>query len=218
MGAKENYPVRDTALGQSLREFLAGRRSIRRYLDLPVARDLVDSLLEAATAAPSAHNRQPWRFLVIEAQSTKQRLAQAMGERLRFDRLRDGDPLDAIESDVARSHARLTGAPVLVLVCLTMTDMDRYADERRSRAERSMALQGTAMAAQNLLFAAHAAGLGACWMCAPLFCPDTVASVLALQSDWEPQALITFGYPADRGKPFRRRPSSELVRYEDRER
>jgi len=171
-----------------------------------------------ATAAPSAHNRQPWRFLVIEAQSTKQRLAQAMGERLRFDRLRDGDPLDAIEADLARSHTRLTGAPVLVLVCLTMTDMDRYADERRSRAERSMALQGTAMAAQNLLSAAHAAGLGACWMCAPLFCSDTVASVLALQPDWEPQAIITLGFPADRGKPFRRRPLSEVVRYEDRER
>jgi coenzyme F420-0:L-glutamate ligase/coenzyme F420-1:gamma-L-glutamate ligase len=217
VGAKDSCSPSDTALGQSLKAFLAGRRSIRRYLELPVARELVDSLLEAATAAPSAHNRQPWRFLVIEAQSTKQRLAQAMGNRLRFDRLRDGDPLDAIEADVSRSHARLTGAPVLVLVCMTMADMDRYADERRNQAERSMGLQGTAMATQNLLFAAHAAGLGACWMCAPLFCPDTVASVLALPPGWEPQAIITLGYPADRGKPFRRRPLSEVARYEDRE-
>jgi len=218
VGAQENNAVREMALSQSLRELLAGRRSIRRYLNLPVAHELVDSLLEAATAAPSAHNRQPWRFLVIEAQSTRQRLAQAMGERLRGDRLRDGDPLDAIEADVARSRARLIGAPVVVLVCMTMADMDRYSDERRNRAERSMALQGTAMAAQNLLLAAHAAGLGACWLCAPLFCPDTVASVLALQPDWEPQAIITLGYPADRGKPFRRHPLSMVARYEDRER
>jgi len=217
VGAKDKCSSNETALGQSLKAFLAGRRSIRRYLELPVARELVDSLLEAATAAPSAHNRQPWRFLVIEAQATKQRLAQAMGDRLRFDRLRDGDPLDAIEADVSRSHARLTGAPVLVLVCMTMADMDRYADDRRNQAERSMALQGTAMAAQNLLFAAHAAGLGACWMCAPLFCPDTVASVLALPPGWQPQSIITLGYPADRGKPFRRRPLSEVARYEDRE-
>ena len=218
MAAEENSSYRDTALVQSLRELLAGRRSIRRYLALPVAREMVDSLLEAATAAPSAHNRQPWRFLVIEARSTKQRLAQAMGERLRVDRLRDGDPLDAIEADVSRSQARLGGAPVVVLVCMTMADMDRYADERRNQAERSMAVQGTAMAAQNLLLAAHASGLGACWMCAPLFCPDTVASVLALPPDWEPQAIVTLGFPADRGKPFRRRPLPEVARYEDRER
>lgn len=217
MGAKENYPTNDAAPGQPLRDFLAGRRSIRRYLQLPVARELVDSLLDAATAAASAHNRQPWRFLVIEGLPTKQQLADAMGQRLRSDRLRDGDPPEAIEADVSRSYARLTAAPVLVVVCMTLADMDRYADERRNRAERLMAVQGTAMAAQNLLLAAHAAGLGACWMCAPLFCADTVAPALALPPDWEPQAIITLGYPADRGKPFHRRPLSEVTRYEDRE-
>src|SRR4029077_2249176 len=108
-------------------------------------RELVDSLLEAAAAAPSAHNRQPWRFLVVENETTKERLARAMGERLRADRLRDGDAADAIEADVSRSHARLTNAPVLVLVCMTMAEMDRYVDERRNRAERLMAVQGTAM-------------------------------------------------------------------------
>jgi coenzyme F420-0:L-glutamate ligase / coenzyme F420-1:gamma-L-glutamate ligase len=217
MGAKENCGANGVALAQPTWDFLAERRSIRRYLGFPVARGLVDSLLAAATAAPSAHNRQPWRFLVIEEQSTKQRLAQAMGERLRSDRLRDGDPLDGIEGDVSRSHARLTGAPVIILVCMTMADMDRYPDDRRNQAERAMAVQGTAMAAQNLLVAAHTVGLGACWMCAPLFCPETVGATLTLPSDWEPQAIITLGYPADRGKSFQRRPLSEVTRYEDRD-
>ena len=216
MGAKEDCGANDVALAEPPRDFLSERRSIRRYLGFPVARKLVDVLLAAATAAPSAHNRQPWRFLVIEGQATKQQLAQAMGERLRSDRLRDGDPSDAIEADVSRSYARLTGAPVIILVCMTMADMDRYADDRRNQAERAMAVQGTAMAAQNLLVAAHSAGLGACWMCAPLFCPETVAATLTLPSDWEPQAIITLGYPADRGKPFQRRPPSEVTRYEDR--
>jgi coenzyme F420-0:L-glutamate ligase / coenzyme F420-1:gamma-L-glutamate ligase len=216
MGAKENHPGRAAAMAESLGQLLAQRRSVRRYLALPVAPELVDALLEAGTAAPSAHNRQPWRFLVIEQASAKERLAQAMGERLRADRLRDGDPSEAIEADVSRSHARITGAPVVVVICMTMADMDRYADERRNRAERLMAVQGTAMAAHNLLLAAHAAGLGACWMCAPLFCPETVAAALALPADWEPQAILTLGYPADPGKPYRRRPLSEVARYEDR--
>jgi len=214
MGAKADYSTDRTTPALSLRGLFAGRRSIRRYLPLPVAQELVDSLLEAASAAPSAHNRQPWRFLVIERETTKQKLARAMGERLRADRLRDGDPVDAIEADVSRSHARLTNAPVLVLVCMSMADMDRYADERRNRAERLMAVQATAMAAQNLLLAAHATGLGACSMCAPLFCPETVSAVLALPPDWEPQTIVTLGYAADQGKPFRRRPLCEVARHE----
>lgn len=204
----------DPARAVSFADLAAGRRSIRRYLPVPIARELVDSLLESAVSAASAHNRQPWRFLVIETKAAKENLALAMGERLRADRSRDGDPAEAIDVDVARSYARVTRAPVLIVVCMTMTDMDRYADEKRNQAERLMATQGTAMAAQNLLLAAHAAGLGACWMCAPLFCQEIVAEALALPSDWEPHAIITLGYPADQGKPFRRRLIGEVTRYE----
>jgi F420 biosynthesis protein FbiB-like protein len=200
-----------------IREVMAERRSIRKYGDCSIAKDILDSLLVAATAAPSAHNRQPWRFVVIERERTKHRLAVAMGERLRADRRRDGDPTEAIERDVARSYARLTGAPLLVVVCMSMIDMDRYPDPSRNQSERTMAVQGTAMAAQNLLLAAHATGLGACWMCAPLFCPDTVVAELALPADWEPQGIVTVGYPAESGKPFRRRPVSEIVRYDGSE-
>jgi coenzyme F420-0:L-glutamate ligase/coenzyme F420-1:gamma-L-glutamate ligase len=201
---------------RALSDLLRTRRSVRRYSPLPVAKELVDAMLEAAIAAPSAHNRQPWRFVIIEAISTKTALAQAMGARLREDRLRDGDALETIEADVARSHVRLTDAPVLVLVCMSMADMDRYADAQRAQAERTMAVQGTAMATQNLLLCAHAAGLAACWMCAPLFCPEAVSAALALPYDWEPQAIVTLGYPAEAGKPYRRRALAELTRYLDR--
>jgi F420 biosynthesis protein FbiB-like protein len=214
MGAKKNHPTRGPTDAAWFVQFAADRRSIRRYLTKPVAREVVDAILHTAVTAASAHNRQPWRFLVIESQATKDHLARAMGERLRADRSRDGDPQEAIDTDVARSYARLTGAPVLIAVCMTMVDMDRYRDDKRNQAERLMATQGTAMAAQNLLLAAHAAGLGACWMCAPLFCPDTVSAALALAVDWEPQAIVTLGYPADHGKPFRRREIAEVTRYE----
>jgi F420 biosynthesis protein FbiB-like protein len=206
--------VVDTERSETVRDLMTERRSIRKYLDGPIGSDVLDALMEAATAAPSAHNRQPWRFLVIESQRTKHRLAVAMGARLRADRLRDGDAMEAIERDVARSYARLTGAPLLVVVCMSMIDMDRYPDPRRNASEHMMAVQGTAMAAQNLLLAAHAAGLGACWMCAPLFCSDTVVAELALPADWEPQGIVTLGHPAEAGKPCRRRPISEIVRYD----
>jgi coenzyme F420-0:L-glutamate ligase/coenzyme F420-1:gamma-L-glutamate ligase len=44
---------------------------------------------------------------------------------------------------------------------------------------------------------AHALGLGACWMCAPLFCQRTVREVLSLPDDYEPQGVVTLGYPAE---------------------
>lgn len=198
-------------LGEAAQALIRGRRSIRRYRPAPVQKDVLHRVLEAARFAPSAHNRQPWRFMLLETREVKENLARAMGARLRADRRADGDPDDRIERDVAGSFARITGAPVVVVVCMTLAEMDRYPDRRRAAAERLMAVQGTAMAAQNLLLAAHAEGLGACWMCAPLFCPDTVAETLRLPADWEPQALITLGHPADDGKVRERRPLAELL-------
>jgi len=72
--------------------------------------------------------------------------------------------------------------------------MDAYPDEARSNAEYVMAVQSVAMAGQNLLLAAHAEGLAAGWLCAPLFAPDAVHSALELPQTWEPQGLILLGY------------------------
>jgi len=182
-------------------ELISRRRSIRRYLPAPLEPGSLEQILQAAAWAPSAHNRQPWRFIPIAAAARKERLARAMGERLSADRLADGDDPAAVARDVARSFARLSSAPLLILVCLAMAEMDHYPDPRRREAEHVMAIQSTAMAIQNLLLAAHALGLGAAVMCAPLFCPDTVTETLALPAGWEPQSLVTVGLPADDGKP-----------------
>jgi F420 biosynthesis protein FbiB-like protein len=118
-----------------------------------------------------------------------------MGRRLRDDLVADGLRPEVIERDVGRSYQRITQAPALILVCLTLAEMDSYPDPERQQKEWLMAVQSTAMAGQNLLLAAHALHLGACWMCAPLFCPGTVTETLNLPPDWQPQGLITLGYP-----------------------
>lgn len=172
------------------------RRSIRRYAERPVPRRLLCELLEAAAWAPSAHNRQPWRFAVITDAARQAALAQAMGEPFRGDLAADGLDPDAIERQVGRSYQRISGAPAVIIACMSMAEMDAYPDARRQHAEWTMATQSVALAVQNLLLAAHDAGLGACWMCAPLFCQGVIRSALGLPDDWEPQALITLGYPA----------------------
>jgi F420 biosynthesis protein FbiB-like protein len=178
------------------RQLAQTRRSIRVFEDRPVPEELLGDLLTIATWSPSAHNRQPWRFGVVVEHALLERLASRMGQRLRADLAADGVPEDLIAQDITRSYARITGAAALICLCMSMMDMDRYPDDRRNEAERLMAVQSVAMVGQNLLLAAHAAGLGACWLCAPLFCPDVVQSVLDFPADWEPQAFITLGYPA----------------------
>jgi F420 biosynthesis protein FbiB-like protein len=195
----------------SLYALLAARRSIRRYRPDPVPGDIVQRLVQAAGAAPSAHNRQPWRYVILDDAAARAKLATAMGQRLAADRTRDGDDAEAIRLDVERSFARITGAPVVILACLTSAEMDAYPDAKRREAEFLMAVQSTAMATQNLLLAAHAEGLGASWLCAPLFCPETVREALALPADWQPQGLITLGYPEQPGKARPRKSLADIL-------
>ncbi|MCB0115822.1 MAG: nitroreductase family protein [Caldilineaceae bacterium] len=195
MGAFEEEIDRLT--DDAFQRLIRGRRSIRRYQDRPVARAVIEQILTAAMWAPSAHNRQPWRFCVVTDDEVKQRLSERMSAQWRQDLGHDGADPSVIEKRIAISHARLTGAAALIIACVSMEDMDIYPDAKRADAEWIMAVQSTALACQNLLLAAHQVGLGACWMCAPLFVPDLVREVLELPAVWHPQALITLGYPAE---------------------
>ncbi len=191
---------------RDLHALIRSRRSIRRFTEESVPVDLVRRLIEAACQAPSAHNRQPWRFAVLSGESEKEELAEQMGEALRVARRADGDAAEAIEADVARSYQRITSAAVVVVVCLTMEAMDVYPDEARSNAEYMMAVQSVAMAGMNFLLAAHAEGLGACWLCAPLFAPAAARRALDLPKTWEPQGSILLGYAAEQGRSRERMP------------
>lgn len=187
--------------------FLRSRRSVRRFRPDPVPADLIRGVLQAATWAPSSHNRQPWRFAVLESRDARQRLAGRMGAGFRRDLLADGLPPEAVEAQVTRSRDRILEAPAAILVCMDPSEGDAYPDPRRQEAERLMGVQSAAMAGQNLLLAAHAFGLGGVWMCAPLFAPETVRQALGLPAAWQPQGLVLLGYPA---KEPAMRPRREL--------
>jgi coenzyme F420-0:L-glutamate ligase/coenzyme F420-1:gamma-L-glutamate ligase len=178
----------------SFYEVLYGRRSVRRYEDRPLPAGLLTRLLDAACQAPSAHNSQPWRFVVVARGERRDTLAARMGARFREDLRRDGLSDAEAEAQVERSRQRIGSAPALVVACLTTEEMERYPDATRQALEVQMGVQSVAAAIQNLLLAAQAEGIAACWMCAPLFCPDIVLEVLELPRHWQPQAFITLGY------------------------
>lgn len=182
------------------------RRSIRKYSSRKVSPDILRQVLEAARWAPSAHNAQPWRFIVLTNASLKRELSEAMADVWVADMIKDCIRSEARENQRKASVERFTHAPVLIVACLTMKDMIRYADESRQKSERDLAVQSLGAALQNLLLAAHANGLGACWFCAPIFCKETIKKILKVPDDVEPQALITLGYPAEKPHAPSRKP------------
>ena len=107
----------------------------------------------------------------------------------------DGVPPEKIQSQVQRSKERITSAPLLILLCLDMTEMDVYPDKKRGQAEFRMGMQSVANAGMQLMLAAHAEGLGSVWVCSPLFVQATIQDVLDLPKTWEPQAMFFLGYP-----------------------
>jgi len=198
---------------EALEAFLGERHSVRRFRPDPVPEATIRRLLQAATRAPSAHNRQPWRFAVLTGKEVKSRLAIAISADFRRDLISDGITSQEAEARGQRSIRRIQGAPVAIVLCLDQTELDTYPDPRRQEAERLIAVQSAALAGGNLLLAAHAEGLGGVWVCAPLFAPETVQHTLGLPGEWQPQALLLVGYPAKNPTQRQRRPLEEVVRY-----
>ena len=195
----------------ALEQVLHGRRSVRDYRPESVPQALLEAILAAAATAPSPHHSALWRFVVLTRPAARMALASAMGAAWHADLQADGVAPDRITAILDRSHARIAGAPALVVLCSTDERLDRYPDARRQAAEQAMAAQSIGAALQNLMLAAHATGLASCWMCAPLFCPATVVDCLGLDPTLRPQALVTLGYPAAPPPPRPRSPVADLI-------
>ena len=194
----------------NLRDFLRTRRSIRRFKLDVVPDSVLRDILLTSTFAPSAH-RQPWRYVVITDSSAKKHLADSMAIAFQKDLQKDNLPQEEIDKLINRSKSRINSAPVVIMLCLDMTDMNQYEDKKRQRAEFLTATQSVANAGMQLLLAAHAEGLGGVWVCSPIFAQETVQHALDIPKTWEPQAMFLIGYPADVPKVRERKNLEEIT-------
>ena len=199
------------ARSNDLATLLRSRRSVRKYQSRPVARELLERILEAARWAPSPHGRQPWRFVVLTRQELKKHLAERMGENWRSNLEMDGQSSEVVNIRLEKSMQRILTAPALIIPCLYLEDMDRYPDEKRQADETTMAVQSLGAAIQNMLLMAYDLGLDSGWMCAPLFCPEVVCAALDLDECLIPHALITVGYAAADPQRRERLPLDRLI-------
>jgi F420 biosynthesis protein FbiB-like protein len=196
---------------EDLHRFMRTRRSVRRFKADPIPDSVIEDILATATFAPSAHNRQPWRFAVLTELHVKEKLAESMAKNFQQELEADSLPPEEISMRVTRSKDRILSAPLVVILSMDMSDMDAYPDRRRKKAEFVMATQSAANAGMQLLLAAHAEGLGGVWVCSPLFAQETVREVLHLPKSWEPQAMFLLGYPAEHPEARERKNLREII-------
>lgn len=195
---------------EDMHRFMRTRRSIRRFKADPIPDSVIEEILTTATFAPSAHNRQPWRFAVLTEFSAKTRLAESMAKNFQQELENEHISPEEISSRVTRSKDRIISAPVVIILSMDMSEMDTYPNRRRKKAEFIMATQSAANAGMQLLLAAHAEGLGGVWVCSPLFAQEIVQEVLDLPKSWEPQAMFLLGYPAENPEARERKKLREI--------
>jgi nitroreductase len=166
-------------------QVLAGRRSVRAFeRSKNVSDEQVQQLLQAAIAAPSAGNMQPWFFYVVRDLEVRQRLAQA-----------------------AWGQGFVAEAPLAIVVC---AEPERSAMRYGDRGRELYCLQDTAAATENILLTAVALGLAACWVGA--FDEAAAAQALHLPPTQRPVAILPIGHPAESTARRPRRPLSEVSR------
>lgn len=205
-------PFADTLLAA-----MRTRRSIRAWQERPIAREHLERLLEAAIAAPSADNLQPWRFVVLQGER-KQELAGLV--RHFADGLQPGlNPVLWVHRAGIRRTAGLIAAAAAVVTAWATFSPEDAALRVATRGDLAplfswtMVVQSVAAAVQNLLLEAHALGLGAVWMGYPNLAGREIKEWL--KADGVLQATIALGYPAESPAPRRRKPVQAVVRWEE---
>ncbi len=142
------------------------RRSIRKFKNIEIEKEIIQELLDAAQWAPSAGNLQARDFVVVTRKTTKNKLAlAALGQNF------------------------IEEAPVVIVA---VANIGRSSQRYGERGEL-YALQDTTASVMNILLAAHAKGLATCWVGA--FDEEAVSRLLGLPSKTRPIAIIPIGYP-----------------------
>ena len=200
----QNHSVNETV------KTIHQRRSIRQFQDRPVEESLIQAVLDAANQAPSAHNQQSWRFIILKDQK-KNQLAQLVSQKaLDFPKP---------SSSILRMAARSIGsAPVVIAVMNTGTlirhgtELFKIGQEASGDFFRTMEIQSSSAAVENLLLAATSLGLGSVWLGILFLIKDDVLAFLG-EAQGEFMAVIPLGYPLRTHEGPRKQALEYVVKY-----
>jgi nitroreductase len=188
------------------------RHSVRVFTERPVADQDLKTILDAANRAPSAHNQQSWRFIILRNEK-KHGLAELVSHR--------ASDFPRASGILMRMAARsILSAPVVVAVANTGelirrgSEMFRVDKDAAHDFFRTMEIQSSAAAVENLLVAATSLGLGSVWLGIMFLMKDEVLRFLD-QPAGEFMAVVPIGYPAKSTEGPKKQPLEAIIRYLD---
>ncbi|APV50710.1 hypothetical protein BWI17_14060 [Betaproteobacteria bacterium GR16-43] len=206
----------------NLEELIRSRRSIRRYKPEAPPRETIEALIAVAALAPSASNKQPWRFFACDDRATIDRMAAAVQESV--DRI--AARVDARLMEQFRAYGdyfvRFREAPVVivpvfremaVLSHLVDADVDAADRERIAELEFNSGIVSASLALQNLMLYAHSIGLGSSSMTGPLLAAPAIKAILGIPPSWRIVAMVPVGFPAEAPAPTPRKAVEDVVRW-----
>jgi nitroreductase len=202
----------ELAIGTETLRTIHSRRSIRTFTDNPVPNDTVLTLLQAANAAPSAHNLQAWRFIVIRDKKKHEIVELIQGRSADFPR-----PTCALLRMACRT---IISAPVVIAVAntgeLIRHGRELFAEQSYTVEDffRTMEIQSSAAAVENILLAAKSMGLDSVWLGIMYLIKNEMLRCLG-EPEGEFMAVVPIGYAARPSKGPPKRSLEVAVRYLD---
>lgn len=206
-------------------DLFRSRRSIRRFTAEKPSREILTRLIEAATFAPSASNKQPWRFFMVDDQALIRALADAVQKAVDETSRKLVADFAGAFSDYAGYFVRFREAPALIVpafkplaVLSNLVEASLTAEEEKRIDEMELysGLISTSLAMQNLMLRAHSLGLGTSCMTGPLLAEGDLKILLGIPPAWRIAALIPVGYPAETPPPVARKPAESVMRWVER--
>jgi nitroreductase len=186
-------------------ETINQRRSIRKFKDTPVADEIIEKILHAATQSPSGKNRQPWHFIVAK-EDKRSEMIRLMREGI------EKRTSQGIDTGSAKWTIRvMEHAPVTIFVFNTN---EAQVEKEKSFVQtllNSVDVQSIGAAIQNLLLAAHTYGLGTLWICDVFYAYHELCSWFGEKHQLI--AAISIGYPEEQPMARPRKSLSQVVRW-----
>ncbi|MHA2181216.1 MAG: coenzyme F420-0:L-glutamate ligase [Promethearchaeota archaeon] len=193
-------------------KILKSRRSYRfNFDDKKVDRKLIEECIEVARWAPSAHNGQYWRYIMLENQQIRENLINQMNQKLRNDLKNDGKTEEFIKNEINKTKLNFINAPALILLCLDKLELEDYPDDERQQNELTLGIQSISSSATYFLLTLELKKLASCWYCAPVFAKEIIKKTLNLPESYVPMAFFTVGYPLKTVPPPSRKKLKDVI-------
>jgi nitroreductase len=202
----------------------SARKSVRRFTTQVVETATLERLVALAVTAPSASNKQPWRFVIVRNKSVIDTLASKVRQACEHAQAHM-DP-EAVSAFAAYGSyfTRFEAAPcVIAVTCrasaiashLLQPTVDATVKDAIVAMEKTSAIVSASLAIEQLLLAAPALGLGASAMTGPLIAATALREVLNIPASWDTLALVAIGYPDEQPATTARKSAESVIRWID---